>query len=71
MDTEWAVSEIDNFLALTKQVGYPRTGGVVVVGTRNAGSEDDVTAAAQVVEKIFDRVLPNWRATVPTRQGKR
>lgn len=68
VDTNWALAEFDKFLALVKPNGRrPQT----TVRSMNAAAEpahgaDEAIQAAQVVEMILDRVLPNWRTETQT-----
>ena len=67
MNTEWAIAELDKFIAQT--VMRTRSGSsvdVVVMTSRNwtAASDAEVTKQAQIVEKIFDRVIPDWRSEI-------
>jgi len=67
MDREWAIKELDRFLELTELYRPPDPPGVVVFSSRmaNRGSQAEIRASAQVVEQIFDRVIPDWRTSVP------
>lgn len=70
MDPEWAISEIDQFLQVTVQVGYDNSGGdVFIVGTHMRGSETEASQRAHVVEQILDRVLPGWARDRPKTDG--
>lgn len=62
LNTEWALAELDGFIHLAELVPHPSPD---VIGTFPRGSEEDIAAQAQVVEKILDRVLPRWRIEVP------
>jgi hypothetical protein len=73
MDTEWAIKELDRFLELTALYRRPDPPGIVSFTSRlsNRGSQEDIRARAQVVEQIVDRVIPDWRTSVPDgRNGK-
>lgn len=63
LDRLWALNELRQFLKLTDQVPHknPPGVGVVILGTYQNGSQEDVSAQAHVVEQILDRVLPDWR----------
>lgn len=56
MNFDWALKELEKFIVDTE----PAASGF---GMR--GSEDEVAAEAQVVEKILMRVVPAWRTVVP------
>jgi len=74
MNIEWALKELDKFIEQTvMQNGSGSSGGVVVITARNytAASDADVTKQAQVVEKIFDRVIPNWRTQIKNSKNNR
>ncbi len=66
LDVCWALDEIEKFLKLAALYRLPSPPGVVDLSHRlsNRGSQDDLVASAQVVEQIFDRVLPGWRTEV-------
>ena len=61
MNTEWAIEQLDQFIHQTELVPHPSPN---VIGSFPRGSEEDIVAQAQVVEKIFVRVLPAWRSEV-------
>jgi hypothetical protein len=52
LDTEWAISEIDQFLQVTAQVVPNMGDGIAFLGTVMRGSETDASARAHVVEQI-------------------
>lgn len=60
MDHEWALTELRSFIQMTSLRQPSSTGGVVFVGdfATPVASTSDIIAAAQIVEKILDRVLP-------------
>jgi hypothetical protein len=68
LNIEWALGELAKFLDLTELYRPSDPPGVVMftsrLGTR--GSDSEIVAQAQVVEQILSRVLPNWRAEVPS-----
>lgn len=72
MDTAWAVDELDTFLKLAELYRRPGPPGVTHFTNRlsNRGRQDEIVAAAQVVEQILDRVLPGWRAEIPSDRNK-
>ena len=64
MNIEWAIAELDKFITMTVM----RNGsgdGFFTTADYTAASDVDVTRQAPVVEKILDRVIPNWRTQVP------
>ncbi|GAA4994293.1 hypothetical protein GCM10023205_78800 [Yinghuangia aomiensis] len=64
INMEWAIAELDVFLDLTimRSAAAP---GVFTTATRTKGSEAQVVESAQVVERILDVVIPDWRSRVP------
>lgn len=67
MNTEWAIGELDKFITMTVMTNNSRSGPGYVSLTHTsstAASDADVTRQAQVVEKIFDRVIPTWRTDI-------
>ncbi|MGW1602973.1 TIGR02391 family protein [Streptomyces eurythermus] len=68
IDIEWARGELRRFLDLTELHRPPDPPGMTVFSTRKTtrGAQADIVASAHVVEQIFDRVIPNWRAEVPS-----
>jgi hypothetical protein len=58
MDREWAIAEIDRFLALT---ALPHDWHLQDTA-RRAGSENDIVHAATAVTKIATRVMPGWNS---------
>src|SRR5699024_725775 len=74
MNIEWALKELDKFIEQTMmRNGSGSSGAAVVITARNytAASDADVTKQAQVVEKIFDRVIPNWRIEIGNSNNNR
>lgn len=68
MDVEWALTELRTFVELTTLVTPPPTPGVVFFGDdRYPKGRGEIPAAAQVIEQVLDRVLPDWRSTIPER----
>lgn len=68
MNPEWAIAELDKFIAQTVMRNGSRTGGGVTHITSKdytAASDVEVTKQAPVVEQILDRVIPPWRTEVP------
>lgn len=64
IDSEWAASELRRFAQMTELHRAPQRPGITDFGERLAPREPNsvIVAAAQVVEQILDRVLPDWRA---------
>ncbi|OZB87934.1 MAG: restriction endonuclease [Microbacterium sp. 14-71-5] len=58
LNVEWAVAELDKFTALST-----RTSGSIRGTSSYAGTTSEILAQAQVVEKILDQVVSNWRHT--------
>jgi uncharacterized protein (TIGR02391 family) len=74
MNTEWAISQLDEFIKMTvMRNGSSSGGGMTYITSQNytAASDADVTKQAQVVEKIFDRVIPNWRTDIENSKHNR
>lgn len=67
VDVEWALAELRGFIELTILVQPPPIPGVTVLADRRhvKGPASAVVASAQVVQQILDRVLPDWRSSVP------
>lgn len=63
MNTDWAIAELDKFVGQTVMTNAS-SGTYITSRNRTAASDADVTKQAQVVEKIFDRVIPNWRTEI-------
>ena len=67
MNTEWALAELEKFISMTvmRNNSHSGPGYVSISNKSNTASPDaDVTKQAQVVEKIFDRVIPGWRTEI-------
>lgn len=67
MNVEWAIGELDKFITMTVMTNNSRSGpGYVSITHRSSTASSDtyVTKQAQVVEKIFDRVVPTWRTDI-------
>lgn len=74
MNTEWAISQLDEFIKMTVMTnGSGSRGGMTVITSTNytAASDADVTKQAQVVEKILDRVIPGWRTEIADSKSNR
>jgi hypothetical protein len=67
MDVDWSRNELELFMAMTTLVQPPPTPGIVVFSDhrRTTRGRNEIVPAAQVVEQILDRVLPDWRTTTP------
>jgi len=64
IDTEWAASELRRFIQMTELHRAPPRPGITDFGERLVAREPNsvIVPAAQVVEQILDRVLPDWRS---------
>ncbi|MFE9172467.1 TIGR02391 family protein [Streptomyces kebangsaanensis] len=73
IDIEWSRGELARFLELTELYRPPDPPGVAIISSSmsNRGEQADIVASAHVVEQILDRVIPNWRADVPSDRNKR
>ncbi len=72
MDVEWALAELNAFVELTTLVKPAPTPGVTFFGDdRYPRGGGEIAPAAQVVEQILDRVLPDWRRSLPEDDEKR
>lgn len=74
MNTGWAIDQLDKFITMTvMRNGSSSNGGAVVITGRNytAASDAEVTKQAQVVEKIFDRVIPSWQTDIANSKNNR
>lgn len=63
MNTEWAIAELDKFIEQTVM----RNGsgdGFITSSDYTAAPDVEVARQAQIVEKVFDRVVPNWRTDI-------
>lgn len=63
MNTEWAIAQLDEFIEQTVM----RNGsgdGFITLSDYTAAPDVDVARQAQVVEKILDRVISNWRTDI-------
>lgn len=67
VDTEWALNELRQFVWMTALVDPPPTPGVTFFADdrHTLVAADLIVPAAEVVERILDRVLPGWRGTIP------
>lgn len=65
MNTEWAISQLDEFLKATTVTYVPSPPNSIGFHSyKTAESEDEVVRRAQVVEQILDRVVPGWRSEI-------
>lgn len=74
MNTDWAIAELDKFITMTVMHGLGgSSGGVMFITSQKdtAAPDAEVTKQAQVVEKIFDRVIPNWRGEIENSENNR
>lgn len=74
LNVEWALSELDKLITQTVMTNNSSSGpGYVSISnkSRTAAPDAEVTKQAQVVEKILDRVVPNWRTEIELRQSNR
>ena len=62
IDREWAISELSKFITATRIVPHPAPN---VLGIINAGSREEISSQAYVVDRILDVVFPNWRQDFP------
>ncbi|GAB3619066.1 hypothetical protein GCM10027417_03260 [Glutamicibacter endophyticus] len=64
LNTEWALNELDKFVEQTAMRNASSSGaGWVSISNKDltAAPDAEVAKQAQVVEKILEHVLPNWR----------
>jgi hypothetical protein len=63
LDRDWALNELAAFVNFTQRQRASDPAGIRSFPPRTTthGSQADIAALAQVVEQIFDRVLPGWR----------
>jgi hypothetical protein len=74
LNTDWALAEQDNCITMTvMHNASSSSGGAVVITARNytAAPDAEVTKEAQIVEKIFDRVIPAWRTDIENSKNNR
>lgn len=74
MNVEWAIGELDTFIAQTVMTNASSSSdGAVFITSQNrtAAPDSEVTKQAQVVEKIFDRVIPTWRTDIANSKNNR
>lgn len=69
LNVEWALAELDKFVQQTvMRNGSSSSSGAVFITSSDVTAAPDVEVAKQapVVERILDRVLPQWRTDVPS-----
>lgn len=74
LNITWAVLELDKFIQQTVMTNNSRSGpGYVSISNKSSTAVPDAEVAqqAQVVEKIFDRVIPGWRSEIELRSSNR
>ena len=64
MNTDWAIAELDKFIAQTV-MRNASSANYITSSDVTAAPDIDVTKQAPVVEQILDRVIPRWRSEVP------
>lgn len=70
----WALGELDKFIQQTVMINDSFAGnGVAYFSNKSstAAADAEVAQQAQVVEKIFDRVIPGWRTDIELRKSNR
>ncbi|MDR5700719.1 TIGR02391 family protein [Agromyces aerolatus] len=74
LNTDWAIEQLDKFIVQTvMRTSSSSSGGAVVITARNytAAPDAEVAKQAQVVERIFDRVIPDWRTEIENSKNNR
>lgn len=74
INVEWALGELDKFIQQTVMTNNSYVGnGVVSLSNKSstAATDAEVAQQAQVVEKIFDRIVPSWRTDIELRKSNR
>lgn len=74
INVEWALGELDKFIQQTVMTNDSFAGnGVAYFSNKSstAAADAEVAQQAQVVEKIFDRVIPGWRTDIELRKSNR
>jgi len=74
MNVDWALGELDKFIQQTVLTNNSYVGnGVVSLSNKSstAAADAEVAQQAQVVEKIFDRVIPGWSTDIELRKSNR
>ncbi|MFD4764015.1 hypothetical protein ACFWOJ_35855 [Streptomyces sp. NPDC058439] len=71
INREWAIAKLKNFLDVASIRFVPNPAGAIgISGWQLDNPVDEVQAAAQIVEQILDRVVPEWRSA-PWRKPER
>ena len=68
MNTDWAIAELDKFIEQTIMRNGSHA-GFITSSDHTAAPDVEVARQAQIVEKILDRVLSNWRTEVSGRMA--
>ena len=74
LNVAWAIGQLDRFIQQTVMTNNSRSGpGYVSISNKSSTAAPDAEVAqqAQVVEKIFDRVIPGWRSEIELRSSNR
>lgn len=74
LNVEWALGELDKFISqtvLTNNSGSRNGVTYITHASSTAVSDAEVTKQAQVIEKILDRVVSNWRTEIELRRSNR
>lgn len=74
LNVAWAIGELDKFIQQTVMTNNSYVGGgVVSISNKSstAAADAEVAQQAQVVEKVFDRVIPQWRSEIELRSTNR
>lgn len=61
MNNEWAMSQLDIFIAQTTVRQRPPVPGIPGVFYHTVSTDEEITKQAQVVESILDRAIRSWR----------
>lgn len=73
MNTDWALTELRQFVGMTELYRPPDPPGIAVFADsrRTKATKSEIIPVAQVVEQILDRVLPDWRSALePDAKGR-
>lgn len=74
LNVMWAIGQLDKFIQQTVMTNNSRSGpGYVSISNKSSTAAPDAEVAqqAQVVEKVFDRVIPGWRSEIELRSSNR
>lgn len=73
MDTDWADSRLANFLSLAELYRPASPRGVVNASGRlsNRGDQAAIVESAQFAEQILERLIPDWKTSVPATENNR